>query len=94
MLNGACIMRSTGELAWLADTGVLQALLDMLGSSSGGPARENAAIVLSAVARSNTCPLTHALGVAPAQLRPRHACISALTCHTWQLLWHDTDCDL
>lgn len=40
----------------------LQELLDTLGSTSGGPARENAAIVLSAVARSNTCPLTHALG--------------------------------
>jgi hypothetical protein len=44
-----------------------QDLLDTLGSTAGGPARENAAIVLSAVARSNTCPLTHALG-APAVL--------------------------
>jgi len=51
-----------GDLAWLADTPVLQQLLDMLGAAAGGPARENAAIVLSAVARSNTCPLTHALG--------------------------------
>lgn len=50
------------DLAWLADTPVLQQLLDMLGAAAGGPARENAAIVLSAVARSNTCPLTHALG--------------------------------
>ena len=40
----------------------MQNLLDTLGRDGGGSARENAAIVLSAVARSNTCPVTHSLG--------------------------------
>lgn len=40
----------------------VQNLLDTLGRDGGGSARENAAIVLSAVARSNTCPVTHSLG--------------------------------